>query len=283
MNKKKKGLGTNILLILAFVAGLSLLLYPSVSNFLNTRNQTRVIADYHTELDTVDAEAHTRMLSAARQYNASLVKRDNPYLLSPEQQKQYEALLNLSGGVMGYIDIPCIDMTLAIYHTVEESVLQTATGHVEWSSLPVGGESTHCVISGHRGLPSAELMTHIDRLRLGDRFYLNVLGETLEYQVDQIKVVLPDDTEYLQIAEGEDLVTLVTCTPYGINSHRLLVRGSRVLNGRVSTGRLMLINEVEEVSMIYVLPVALLLVVLVTALFLGLRSLLRRKKKESCV
>lgn len=277
--KKKKRQSSNILLILVFLAGLSLLLYPSVSNFVNTRNQSRVIADYRSELDAVDGETHAKMLAAARDYNASLLERENEFTLTLQQQRQYEALLNVSGsGVMGYVEIPCINVTLPVYHTVEEQVLQTAAGHVEWSSLPVGGESTHCIISGHRGLPSAELMTHIDRLRVGDRFYLNVLGQTLEYQVDQVKVVLPEDTTYLEIEEGQDYVTLVTCTPYGINSHRLLVRGARVLNGKVTTSRVMLTNELEEVSLVYVLPVALLLVVLITAIVFGVRHLFRRKK-----
>ena len=277
--KKKKRQSSNILLILVFLAGLSLLLYPSVSNFVNTRNQSRIIADYRSELDAVDGETHAKMLAAARDYNASLLERENEFTLTLQQQRQYEALLNVSGsGVMGYVEIPCINVTLPVYHTVEEQVLQTAAGHVEWSSLPVGGESTHCIISGHRGLPSAELMTHIDRLRVGDRFYLNVLGQTLEYQVDQVKVVLPEDTTYLEIEEGQDYVTLVTCTPYGINSHRLLVRGARVLNGKVTTGRVMLTNELEEVSLVYVVPVALLLVVLITAIVFGVRHLFRRKK-----
>lgn len=277
--KKKKNRSSNILLILVFIAGLSLLLYPSVSNFVNTRNQSRVIADYRSELDTVDSETHAKMLAAARDYNASLVERENEFTLDAQQQRKYEALLNVSdSGVMGYVEIPCINVTLPVYHTVEEKVLQTAAGHVEWSSLPVGGESTHAIISGHRGLPSAELLTHIDRLRLGDRFYMNVLGQTLEYQVDQIKVVLPEDTTYLTIEEGQDYMTLVTCTPYGINSHRLLVRGVRLLNGKVTAQRLFVTNEVEEVSLIYVLPVSLLAVVLAVFAVLGVCRLLRRRK-----
>ena len=183
-------------------------------------------------------------------------------------------------GVMGYVDIPCIDCTLPVYHSTKEDVLQQAAGHVEWSSLPIGGESTHCVISGHRGLPTAELMTHIDRLRLGDRFYLHVLDQALEYRVDQIKVVLPEDASYLTIEEGKDLVTLVTCTPYGINSHRLLVRGTRVLNGKVSGGALILNNEVEAVSLVYILPVALLLLVFVTFCALGLGRLFGKKRNK---
>ena len=279
--KKKKNNSTTGLLVLVFLAGLSLMLYPAVSNFVNSHSQARVIATYREELDTLDAESHARMISQANTYNKALIERENEFSLTPELQQQYEALLDVSGsGVMGYVDIPCIDCTLPVYHGTKEDVLQQAAGHVEWSSLPVGGESTHCVISGHRGLPTAELMTHIDRLRLGDRFYLHVLDQTLEYQVDQIKVVLPEDASYLTIEEGKDLVTLVTCTPYGINSHRLLVRGTRVLNGKVSGGALILNNEVEAVSLVYILPVALLLLVFVTFCALGLGRLLGKKRKK---
>lgn len=279
--KKKKSRISNLILILVFLAGLSLLLYPTVSNFLNTRNQTRVIADYRDELSSGDLESYAQMLAHATAYNESLVERENPYSLTPEQQSRYEALLDITGsGVMGYVEIPCIDCSLPIYHGTEEEVLQKAVGHVEWSSLPVGGESSHSVISGHRGLPSAELMTHIDRLRIGDRFYLHTLDQVLEYQVDQIKVVLPEDTTYLQIEPYQDLVTLVTCTPYGINSHRLLVRGTRILDGKPVSGQLMLANELEEVNLIYVLPAALVLVVLAFALLMGIKQLLRKKPKE---
>ena len=162
-------------------------------------------------------------------------------------------------------------------------MLQQAVGHIEWTSLPVGGEDTHCVLSGHRGLPTADLLTHIDRMRLGDRFYLNVLGERLEYQVDQIKVVLPDDTTYLTVEEGRDLVTLLTCTPYGINSHRLLVRGSRVLDGQSTVEQLLLPNEVEEISLIYVLPVTLLLVLALAGTGMGVSGLVKKTCKEKKV
>lgn len=278
--KKKKNNSTTVLLVLVFLAGLSLMLYPTVSNFVNSRSQAEVIATYRQELGDLDAESHARMFSQAAGYNKALLERENAFTLTPELQQQYEVLLNVSGGVMGYVEIPCIDCTLPVYHGTEEEVLQRAAGHVDWSSLPVGGESSHCVISGHRGLPTAELMTHIDRLRAGDRFYLHVLGNTLEYRVDQIKVVLPEDTTYLRIEEGEDLVTLVTCTPYGINSHRLLVRGSRVLDGKLSGGTVILRNEAEAVSLVYVLPVALLLLVLVTFCVLGMGRLIGKKRKK---
>jgi len=280
--KKKSNLVTSLMLVLVFLAGLSLLLYPSISNFVNTRNQTRVIAAYQKEFGSADMETQARMISEARAYNEALLNRENPYTLTPELQQRYDALLDVMGtGVMGYVDIPCIDCRLPVYHSTEETVLQKAAGHVDWSSLPVGGESTHSVISGHRGLPSAELMTNIDRLRIGDRFYINVLDQVLEYQVDQIKVVLPDDTTYLTIEEGLDFVTLVTCTPYGINSHRLLIRGTRVLDGRVISEHLLLPNEVEAINMVYVLPVTLLLVVLVVFTVLGICRLFRRRTKES--
>lgn len=281
MSKKKKNSSSNLLLILIFLAGLSLLLYPSVSNFVNTRNQTRIIADYCKDLETVDMETYAHVLATADKYNAMLLERDNPFTLTPQLQEMYDSLLDVTGGgVMGYVDIPCIDCTLPIYHGTGEEVLQKAVGHLEWSSLPVGGENTHCIISGHRGLPSAELMTNIDRLRVGDRFYLHVLDQQLEYQVDQIKVVLPDDMEYLQIEPGHDFVTLLTCTPYGINSHRLLIRGARVLDGKPTTEILAVRDEVEQISLVYVLPVALMLVAAAVGGVAGLRWLFRKKPKE---
>jgi len=282
MKRKKKNGISNLLLFLVFLTGLSLLLYPMVSNYINTRNQSRIIASYEKELGVVDGETNAKMIAEARAYNASLLERENAFALNEEQQRRYEALLDVMGtGVMGFVEIPCIDCRLPIYHGTDEEMLMQAAGHLDWTSLPVGGESTHCVISGHRGLPTAELMTNIDRLRLGDRFYLNVMDQVLEYQVDQIKVVLPDDTTYLQIEEGQDYVTMVTCTPYGINSHRLLVRGTRVLDGKVSLERLILNTEIEEISLIYVLPAAMLLVVLAVAVVLGFRRLFRRRSKES--
>lgn len=275
---KKKNITTNILLVLVFLAGLSLVLYPTISNFINTKNQTKAIATYLEDLDNSDAEANARMLSQARGYNSELVSRENEYTLTPELQQKYNALLDLTGsGIMGYVEIPCIDCTIPVYHGTEDDTLQFAAGHVEWSSLPVGGESTHSVISGHRGLPTAELMTNIDRLRIGDRFYIYVLDEILEYRVDQIKVVLPDDTTYLQIEDGCDYVTLVTCTPYGINSHRLLVRGTRMTDSTPVSNTLFLTNEIEEISLVYVIPVALLIVAVVIAVFIGIKSLFRKK------
>lgn len=227
----KKDKLSNILLILMLVIGLSLLLYPTFSNYWNDQHQTRAIANYTDFVATLKEEDYSAFWDSAFEYNESLLPRSNPYLLTEEQQLRYEKELNVSGnGIMGFIEIPSIDVSLPIYHGTSEGVLQVAIGHLEWTSLPTGGESTHCVVSGHRGLPSARLFTDLDRLVVGDYFMLNILDEVLTYEVDQIRIVEPQDTEELLIQEGKDLCTLVTCTPYGINSHRLLVRGHRVDN-----------------------------------------------------
>ena len=229
--KKKQGNFINALLVLILLVGLSLLLYPSVSDYWNSFHQTRAIASYAEQVANLDNDTYDQLWEDARAYNQSLLSRSNAYLLSDEQKAEYDRLLDVSGlGVMGYIEIPSIDVALPIYHGIEESVLQIAVGHLDWTSLPVGGMSTHCVLSGHRGLPSAKLFTNLDRLVEGDVFMLRVLDETLTYEVDQILIVEPHETDALHIVEGEDYCTLVTCTPYGINTHRLLVRGHRIEN-----------------------------------------------------
>ncbi len=222
---------SNILLILAFLVGLSLLLYPSVSDYWNYLHQTRAVNDYTEQVANIDNEVYNKMLEEAREYNKTLLEKDNPYVMTDENMEEYESLLNPTGnGVMGYIDIPVMDLSMPLYHSVEESVLAVAIGHIEWTSLPVGGESTHSVVSGHRGLPSAKLFTELDKLVVGDLFMLHILDETFTYEVDQILIVEPEEVKALNIEEGKDYCTLVTCTPYGINSHRMLVRGHRVEN-----------------------------------------------------
>ena len=229
--KKKNGNFTTLLLVLILLTGLSLLLYPTVSDYWNSFHQTRAIATYAENVAIMDQDQYDEIWAAAKAYNASLAERDNAFLLSDEQKEEYTRLLDVSGlGIMGYVEIPEINCSLPIYHGTEESVLQIAVGHIEWSSLPVGGESSHCVISGHRGLPSAKLFTNLDKLIEGDTFMLRVLDEVLTYEVDQILIVEPQETSPLKIEEGKDYCTLVTCTPYGINSHRLLVRGHRTDN-----------------------------------------------------
>ena len=229
--KKKKGNLSTFILVLILLAGLSLLLYPSVSNYWNSLHQTKAIATYAEDVVNLDNDTYDQLWQDAASYNQSLLTRSNTYLLSDEQKAEYDRLLDVSGlGVMGYIEIPEIDVSLPIYHGTGESVLQIAVGHLEWSSLPVGGESTHCVLSGHRGLPSAKLFTNLDKLQEGDTFLLRILNEVLTYEVDQILIVEPQETSALQIEEGKDYCTLVTCTPYGINTHRILVRGHRIEN-----------------------------------------------------
>ena len=227
--KARKNWIFTLLLLLIFLAGLSLLLYPTVSDYWNSFHQSRAIASYVDTVAELDDDAYQEIWEQAQAYNAALPRDDTRFVPGEEEIAYYDTLLNVSGnGIMGYLEIPSIEVTLPVYHGTDEEVLQVAVGHIEGSSLPVGGPGTHSVISGHRGLPSATLLTDLDQLEIGDVFMLHVLDETLTYEVDQIHIVEPDDVSYLAIEEGEDLCTLVTCTPYGINTHRLLVRGHRI-------------------------------------------------------
>jgi len=222
---------STILLLIVFFTGLALMLYPSFADYWNSLHQSRMIADYAKEVAEVSSDDYEKIWEDALAYNASLPSKRNRYVLSDEDREEYTSLLNVSGsGVMGYIEIPDIKVSLPIYHGVDPAVLQIAIGHIEGSSLPVGGESSHCVLSGHRGLPSAKLFTNLDQVEKGDIFMMRILDETLTYEVDNIIIVDPDEVKALDIAPGEDLCTLVTCTPYGVNSHRLLVRGHRIDN-----------------------------------------------------
>ncbi len=219
----KKHLST-IILVLVLVLGLGIMLYPTVSDWWNSFHQTRAIASYSDTVATMDNEIYDQLWQEAEAYNAALAQKANPYFFTEEDQALYDSTLNVSGtGIMGYIDIPEIKCTLPIYHGTSEAVLQVGVGHIEGSSLPVGGEGTHCVLSGHSGLPSAVLFTHLEDLDIGDLFTLQIMDETLTYEVDRFNRVLPHEMELLTIEEGKDSCTLVTCTPYGINTHRLLV------------------------------------------------------------
>lgn len=229
--KKKKGGFTNVILFLVLLTGLSLLLYPSFSDYWNSLHQSRAITVYADSVAQLDDDRYRQILSAAEDYNQSLLGRVNQFSLTAQQRQSYPQQLNVDGnGVMGYIEIPSIRCTLPIYHGIDEAVLQVAIGHVDWTSLPTGGVNTHTVLSGHRGLPSAKLFSELDRLREGDIFMIRVLDELFTYEVDQILTVLPAQVDPLLIQEGRSLCTLVTCTPYGVNTHRLLVRGHRVEN-----------------------------------------------------
>lgn len=220
---------STILLILILLIGLSLMLYPSFADWWNSYHSSRAIASYVEQVANIDDAQYEELWDAAWDYNQSLLHRPNDFLLSDEQQEIYKSLLDFGGnGIMGYIEIPMIDVMLPIYHGTKESVLQIAVGHLDWTSLPVGGAGSHCVVSGHRGLPSARLFTDLDKLKVGDVFMLHVLNEILTYEIDQILIVEPQDTDPLLIEPGKDLCTMITCTPYGINSHRMLVRGHRI-------------------------------------------------------
>ena len=214
--------------------GLALLLYPTLSDWWNTKHESQAVAGYIRHVANLSRTENEQMLEQARAYNKTLIGRGSDrFEMSAAEEKEYDSLLDVTGtGIMGYVDIPKINIKLPIYHGVDESVLQVAIGHIPGSSLPVGGEGTHTVISGHRGLPSARLFTDIDKLSVGDSFYIQVLDETLTYEVDQIRTVLPDELQNLTIDPKEDYCTLVTCTPYGVNTHRLLVRGHRVENAK---------------------------------------------------
>ena len=223
----------NCIIGLIFLTGLSVLLYPTISDYINEKNSSRAIANYDVAIEQMEEEDYTKEWESAIAYNEYLAEFDNLSVAAiveeEREDKLYDNLLNITGnGIMASIKIPSVKINLPIYHGTAEAVLQVASGHYLGSSLPIGGKSTHAILTGHRGLPSAKLFTDLDRLEVGDIFYIKVLGEILEYQIDQIEIVLPEEVEGLSIVPGEDYVTLVTCTPYGINSHRMLIRGTRI-------------------------------------------------------
>jgi sortase A len=229
VRRVKKRLPT-IVFALIFIVGVCVLAYPTVSDWYNSLHASSVASSYEDAVADMTEPQRDQMLADAQEYNASLARKTmSNFVLSDAETAQYESLLGVNG-VISYIEIPAIRVKLPIYHGTSEVVLQAGVGHLAGSSLPIGGASTHCVLSGHRGLPSAKLFTDIDQLVEGDVFILRTLGETYTYEVDQIRVVLPEELSELEIEPGQDLCTLVTCTPYGVNTHRLLVRGHRIAN-----------------------------------------------------
>lgn len=225
----KKNLSTIILIIIFFV-GLFLLLYPTVSDYYNSLHQSHAVADYSMKVSEINEKEYSIFWEEAKRYNEKLAKKmASSFLLNNEENIEYESMLNFTD-VMSYIEIPSINCTLPIYHGTSAPVLEVGVGHVAGSSLPIGGESTHCVLSGHRGLPTSKLFTNLDKLIEGDIFIIKTLNEKMTYEVDQIRIVEPDDISELGIVSGKDYCTLVTCTPYGINTQRLLVRGHRIDN-----------------------------------------------------
>ncbi len=274
----KKHLST-FLFSIALFAGLALVLYPTFSDWWNSFHQSRAITDYTQEIANMDDAKYEQFLREAREYNEALTKRiGTRFMLSEEELLEYNAVLDVSGtGIMGYIEIPVLQTKLAVYHGTGDAVLASGVGHIEGSSLPVGGESTHCVLSGHRGLPSAKLFTNLDQLVEGDLFLLHTLDETLTYEVDQIRIVEPREIGDLYIEEGMDYCTLVTCTPYSINTHRLLVRGHRIETKKVAgTARVS-----ADAIQIEPLLVAIFVAVLISMILLAVLFLQTRKKKRS--
>lgn len=266
----------NIFLILALVAGLSLLLYPTVSDYWNSLHASQAVASYDQAVKSMDEGKYDELLQRAGQYNRNLFLRGTLFALTDEEREDYNSQLDIDGsGVMGYIEIPTIKVSLPIYHGTSDDVLQVAVGHLEWSSLPVGGESTHCVLSGHRGLPSAKLFTNLDQLAEGDLFVIRTLDEVLTYEVDRILIVLPSELQALAAEEGKDLCTLVTCTPYGVNSHRMLVRGHRVDN---QSEAVRLTADAIRVDPLLVAPIA--AIPLLLALLLLLAAAPKKKSRD---
>lgn len=269
---------TNLLLVLILLVGAGILLYPSFSDYWNSFHQSRAIASYSESVNNLNEAEYERIWQSAVEHNRWIAGKSVPFSFSEEEWAEYESQLNLTGnGIMGYIDIPKIEVTLPIYHGVSDAVLQVAVGHIESSSLPVGGESSHCILSGHRGLPSAKLFTNLDQLSEGDYFQLKILNETLTYEVDQIRIVLPSEVSELGITQGQDYCTLVTCTPYGINSHRMLVRGRRIANPREAAN---ITSDAIRVDPVLVAPAMAAPMLIVLAVWLIVNPGGRKKKKK---
>ncbi len=273
----KKHLST-IILVFIFIVGLSVVLYPAVSSYINSRKQAKAVIEYKAAVEKMSENDLEEVYKKAAEYNERLAKLGSFGFHAPENVGGYEDVLNVSGnGVMGYVTIPKINVELPIYHGTKEGVLQIAVGHLEGSSLPIGGESTHCVLSGHRGLPTANLFTHLNELEEKDVFMITVLDKVLTYEVDQILVVNPGEVDELQIVQGKDYCTLLTCTPYGINTHRLLVRGKRVATledgGQIFVTADAYRMDTKTVAVIMAIPLTILILV---GLFINTRQ---NKKK----
>lgn len=279
MKKFLKKHWIEMILSLILFAGLCLILYPTVSDWWNSFHQSQAIASYVNEVDNTSENERQAILDAAYAYNDRLKSRSSSFILTEAEKAEYDSMLNVgSAGIMGVIQIPAINVNLPIYHGTEEEVLQVGVGHIAGSSLPVGGKGTHSLLSGHRGLPSARLFTDLDQLKEGDTFIITVLDHVLTYQIDQIRIVLPEEVDQLSIVEGEDYCTLITCTPYGINTHRILVRGRRIANAE---GDLIIQREATRVpSYLVILALGLPLLVFIFAGTLIYYQVRRPKKSE---
>ncbi len=264
----KKNFST-IILVFILILGLCLLVYPTFSDYWNSFHQSRAIASYAEKVLEIDNSKAEELIEKARQYNEKLLEGGAmKWNLTEEEIQEYEQLLDVNGtGIMGYIEIPIIKVSLPIYHGVDEAVLQIAVGHLPGTSLPVGGMGSHCAVSGHRGLPSAKLFTNLDTLVEGDLFMLNVLHETFTYEVDQILIVEPEDLSGLTLEEDKDLCTLITCTPYGVNSHRLLVRGHRVENLKESVHVTADAMQIEPILVAPAVAIPIILILFIWVMF----------------
>ena len=273
---------STILLVLILLLGLGILLYPTVSDYWNTVHQWRAIAKYTEKVALIQPEDYTEQWEEAVAYNSELTALPNRWLLDEEQAKRYNGLLNFDGsGVMGYIEIPKIGVSLPLYHGTDEAVLQTAIGHVEGSSLPTGGPGTHAVFSGHRGLPSAKLFSNLDQMELQDIFIIRVMDEIMTYEVDQVLIVLPYEMDALAIDPDQDYCTLVTCTPYGINTHRMLVRGRRIDNVEESS-TIRVVADATQIDPIIVAPIVALPMLLILFIIMMITTgHSKRKNKEN--
>lgn len=222
---------TIVIMCIVFLIGLGVLLYPTVSNYINEMNQSKRISEYEEVISTMSEEDYTTEIQKAEQYNIDLLRKENRFKLSDEEMKEYNSVLNVNNeGIMGYLEVEKLGVKLSIGHGIGDDVLEVGVGHMEGTSLPCGGENTHATLIGHRGLPSAKLFTDLDLMKIGDTFVIHILNQIYTYQVVKISTVKPDDMSELEIEEGKDYVTLITCTPYAVNSHRLLVRGARIAN-----------------------------------------------------
>lgn len=266
---------TTIILLITFFIGLSVLLYPSISSYWNSKTQSEAIVDYESILSQYKPEDYTAIFAEADAYNQQLSQLSDP-ITEHNRLAGYNDILNLTGtGMIGYITIPKISQELPVYHGTSDGVLSVAVGHLQGTSLPIGGESTHSVVSAHRGLPTAVLFTHLDRMEVGDTFYFTILDRTITYEVDEIRIVEPDDTSLIQIVEGKDYCTLLTCTPYGINTQRLLVRGHQVDASQIRN--LYVANEAYRIESLVVMPIVALPIIFVLLIYVMVAPV----KKES--
>ena len=270
---------TTVILLISFFIGLSVLLYPAISSFWNSRTQSEAIIDYEAMLASYKPEDYTALFDAADQYNRDLAALEMPLREYQKMETEYWEVLDVSGtGMFGYITIPKIGQELPVYHGTSDAVLGIAVGHLQGTSIPVGGENTHSVVSAHRGLPTAVLFTHLDRMEIGDIFYFTILDRTITYEVDQIRIVEPYDTGLIQIEDGKDYCTLLTCTPYGINTQRLLVRGHQI--DATQQKNIYIANEAYRLDTLIVMPIVALPIILILLIYVMIAPVKKEMLEE---